>query len=83
VRRARLRRGLIVPASVTCPRCGMTSRHPDDIAAGYCGNCHDWTSPPGAEVREIPIRRRPPGEAKALMIAGGIPEDMAEEIANS
>jgi hypothetical protein len=32
--------------SVTCPRCGMTSHHPRDVAAGYCGNCHDWTSPP-------------------------------------
>ena len=22
------------------------SHHPDDVAAGYCGACHDWTSPP-------------------------------------
>jgi hypothetical protein len=29
--------------SITCPVCGMTSYHPDDIRAGYCGNCHDWT----------------------------------------
>jgi hypothetical protein len=21
----------------------MTSRHPDDIERGYCGNCHDFT----------------------------------------
>lgn len=27
----------------TCPRCGMTSFNPNDIAQGYCGNCHDWT----------------------------------------
>jgi hypothetical protein len=33
------------------------------------------------EVREIPVRRRSPAEARALMIAGGIPADMAEEIA--
>lgn len=33
------------PLSVTCPRCGRTSYHPDDIADGYCGDCHDWTSP--------------------------------------
>ena len=33
------------PASFTCPRCGMTSYNPNDIREGYCGNCHDWTSP--------------------------------------
>jgi hypothetical protein len=27
----------------TCPRCGAVSYHPGDIAAGYCGRCHDWT----------------------------------------
>ena len=32
------------PASVTCPRCGRISYHPDDVASGYCGHCHDWTS---------------------------------------
>ena len=32
--------------TITCPRCAMVSPDPDDIAAGYCGNCHDWTSPP-------------------------------------
>jgi ribosomal protein L37E len=32
--------------SITCPRCGRTSYHPDDIREGYCSNCHDWTSPP-------------------------------------
>jgi hypothetical protein len=32
----------------TCPRCGMTSHHPEDARHGYCGNCHDFTaSPPG------------------------------------
>jgi len=30
--------------SITCPRCGMTSYNPNDIAEGYCGNCHDWTA---------------------------------------
>lgn len=29
--------------TITCPRCGMTSAHPMDLAEGYCGNCHDWT----------------------------------------
>lgn len=32
--------------SITCPRCGMTSYHPTDIRYGWCGNCHDHTSPP-------------------------------------
>jgi hypothetical protein len=32
--------------SITCPRCGRTSHHPVDIAEGYCGACHDWTSAP-------------------------------------
>lgn len=27
----------------TCPRCGMTSHNPNDVAEGYCGNCHDHT----------------------------------------
>lgn len=31
--------------SITCPVCAKTSHHPDDVAQGYCGNCHDWTSP--------------------------------------
>lgn len=33
-------------ASITCPRCGATSYHPEDIAQGYCGRCHWWTSDP-------------------------------------
>lgn len=27
-----------------CPRCGRRSYHPRDLAEGYCGHCHDWTS---------------------------------------
>ncbi len=30
-------------ASFTCPRCRMTSHHPDDLKYGYCGNCHAFT----------------------------------------
>ena len=33
----------------TCPRCGRTSHHPDDIREGYCGACHDWTGRDGDE----------------------------------
>ena len=28
--------------SITCPRCGMTSYSPRDIAERYCGNCHQF-----------------------------------------
>jgi len=33
------------PPTITCPRCGMTSANPNDIREGYCGHCHDWTTP--------------------------------------
>ncbi len=45
-------------ASITCPVCGRTSHHPTDVAEGYCGACHDWTSPPAAS-REVP-KQEPP-----------------------
>jgi len=32
------------PLGITCPRCGLTSYHPRDIAEGYCARCHDWTT---------------------------------------
>lgn len=31
--------------SITCPICHMTSYNPNDIREGFCGNCHDWTTP--------------------------------------
>jgi len=49
-----------MPDSITCGRCGMTSRNPDDIAASYCGHCHAVAAPyirpglpwddPGADI---------------------------------
>lgn len=33
-------------ASITCPRCGAKSYHPEDVRQGYCGRCHWWTSDP-------------------------------------
>jgi ribosomal protein L37E len=41
--------------SITCPECGRTSYHPDDIAQGYCGHCHWWTSDPrlGPVFKEV------------------------------
>jgi ribosomal protein S27AE len=46
--------GRVVLGSVRCPRCGMVSHNPNDIAEGYCGNCHDWTAPvvPVVEVED-------------------------------
>jgi hypothetical protein len=29
--------------SFTCPRCGRTSHHPDDVRERYCGACHEFT----------------------------------------
>lgn len=26
----------------TCPRCGWTSHHPEDLAHRYCGHCHQF-----------------------------------------
>ena len=31
--------------SITCPRCHHTSWNPTAVREGYCGACHDWTSP--------------------------------------
>lgn len=50
--------------SITCPRGDAISFDPTDVAEGYCGACHDWTSPPLqlVEVDEwdaIPTRFRP------------------------
>jgi ribosomal protein S27AE len=38
-----------VIATFTCPRCGSTSAHPDDLANGYCGACHAFTGEAGTE----------------------------------
>lgn len=31
--------------SFTCPICGMTSHHPQDVENEYCGNCHVMIGP--------------------------------------
>lgn len=43
--------------SITCPQCGMTSCHPRDVEAGYCGKCHEFTGTP-----EVKGRKRDPEE---------------------
>lgn len=41
----------------TCPVCGETSHHPDDVRHGYCGRCHAFTRDEAARV--IRLTRRP------------------------
>lgn len=45
VREFLVQRSAVDQPSITCPVCGMTSYHPEDIRQGYCGRCHDYTSP--------------------------------------
>lgn len=42
---AAARRLIADRTSVECPRCHRRSHHPTDVAEGYCGHCHTWTSP--------------------------------------
>jgi hypothetical protein len=30
--------------SITCPQCGRTSYHPEDVRQRYCGSCHQFHS---------------------------------------
>lgn len=32
--------------SITCPACGKTSYHPEDVRQRYCVRCHWWTGDP-------------------------------------
>lgn len=43
------------PPHVTCPACGATSRHPDDVAQGYCGQCHWWTRDYARTVTDVTV----------------------------
>lgn len=38
--------------SIACPRCGKTSYHLADVAVGYCGRCHWWTSDPAGVLNQ-------------------------------
>jgi hypothetical protein len=39
--------------SITCPQCGMTSYHPEDILQRYCGNCHRFHDEPPATFTDF------------------------------
>lgn len=59
--------------SITCPVCGMTSYSPVDIQQGWCGNCHQRTSPPGMFADTDDDRPLRPGEFEAMLrrLTGG------------
>lgn len=46
--------------SITCPECGATSYHPTDIAEGYCGRCHGFTSRHPSTLLGPPVAQVPP-----------------------
>lgn len=39
-------------ASLKCPTCGRVTYNPNDIAEGYCGFCHEWTTNAWPKTRE-------------------------------
>jgi protein-arginine kinase activator protein McsA len=43
--------------SITCPKCGMTSHHPQDVLEKYCGNCHQFHSDMLDEVDPVVMIR--------------------------
>lgn len=47
-----------MPRSITCPKCQQTSWHPEDVWQGYCGACHDFTSPPFIRHAATPFSDR-------------------------
>jgi hypothetical protein len=51
--------------SFTCPVCGMTSYHPEDIRQGYCGKCHGWTGGEWPTNEDVRIAAEMHGEAEA------------------
>lgn len=36
---------VVLMPSIMCPVCSHTSHNSNDVREGYCGNCHDWTTP--------------------------------------
>lgn len=45
--------------SITCPQCGRTSHHIDDVQNGYCANCHQFHDAPMTWEAVPPIFRNP------------------------
>jgi hypothetical protein len=49
----------VTAVAITCPVCGKTSHHPEDVRQGYCGNCHAFTHGRRLEPRACPTCRQP------------------------
>lgn len=47
----------VTPSAFTCPRCGATSSHPEDLANRYCGRCHAFTGDPVTDLSALPWRQ--------------------------
>lgn len=45
--------------TITCPVCSRTSYNGNDVREGYCGFCHDWTSPKANPLVHRSDARRP------------------------
>ena len=61
------------PPSITCPKCGMKSYNPNDVREGYCGNCHEYTSPKGSKGKSwttIAKKLLPNGDGTVQVSAG-------------
>lgn len=50
------RRATLPQASITCPRCRLTSYNPNDIEHKYCGNCHQFHADMETVTVSIPRR---------------------------
>ena len=48
---------MVEQESYTCPACGMTSYHPEDVRHEYCGNCHKTRLEVEADRKEPHILR--------------------------
>lgn len=63
------------PFAITCHGCGHTSHNPNDIAARYCGYCHQFLGPLGADEAAPPAGELTLGhiiDAARLLSTGGL-----------
>lgn len=54
---------MVEQESYTCPKCGMTSYHPDDVKNEYCANCHQTKGELEFEKLLKPLHKMTEGEA--------------------
>lgn len=46
LKKERLQAALHNGEAIQCPECDLISHNPTDVAKGYCGHCHAFTSAP-------------------------------------